>query len=141
MDFILGRTSTMIPPRLFQQLEDRNDFMKTDDGLNRKLLFDCVSESIEKRFRRFICGGSQAWAIGLETVKRKERLAEEVYREIKGLRGMVDSMVDDLVDKDMGSHCGKWFEFDAEGFEVGIGIEDEILSSLVDESIACILKL
>ncbi|MFS7955986.1 hypothetical protein Hanom_Chr07g00649201 [Helianthus anomalus] len=43
----------------------------------------------------------RVWAKGLATVRKPEWLAQDVYREIGGWEDMKDSMVDELVDKDM----------------------------------------
>lgn len=74
---------------------------------------------------------------GLEvfTAVRKG-LAEELYEEILGWKSMGDSMVDQLLDKDMSSHLGRWVDFEIEVFKTGVELGGEILSSLVDEVVA-----
>ena len=42
---------------------------------------------------------------------------------------MVDFMVEDLVEKDM----APWVDFEAEYFETGIDVEEQILSSIMDD--------
>ena len=77
------------------------------------------------------------WAKGSSMVTRKELLAEEIYREISGReRGSGDSMVDELVDKDMTGRFGKWLDFEAEVAELGAGLDDLIFDSLIDELVA-----
>ncbi|PKI40668.1 hypothetical protein CRG98_038923 [Punica granatum] len=143
-DLSLGRADGIINPHLFEQLEARKGLIGTDDvdsRLKRKSLFDCVSECLELRFRRFVGGGCQSWEQGLVLVRRKERLAEDVYREILGWKGLADFMVDDLVDRDMSTQYGKWLDFEPDVFELGVEIEDSILNSLIDEAITAIKQL
>ncbi|KAL6970249.1 hypothetical protein U1Q18_029953 [Sarracenia purpurea var. burkii] len=143
-DFALGRASEIINPRLFDRLENRKDFLESrrnEPKLRRKVLFDCVSECVDLRCRRYASGGFRMWAKGLSTVRRKEGLAKEVYGDISSWRGMGDCMVDDLVDKDMSSYYGKWLTFEVEAFELGVEIEDRILNSLVSEVVADMFPL
>ena len=110
-DFALGRAREIINPHLFNQMETRKEVSASqgeENKLMRKVLFDCVSECTDLKCRRYASGGCRTWAKGLSTLRRKDWLAEEVYKEISGWRGMGDCMVDDLVDKDMSSHSGKW---------------------------------
>lgn len=50
-------------------------------------------------------------------------------------------MVDELVDKDMGSQYGRWLNFDVDAFELGAEAGDQILNSLVDDVLSDILQL
>ncbi|XP_030528155.1 uncharacterized protein LOC115739287 [Rhodamnia argentea] len=142
-DFALGRAREIINPHLFEQLETRKGFMDSDDPtdsrLMRKVLFDCVSECMDSRCRRCVGGGCRKWSKGLAMV-RNERLAEDLCKEILSWRGSGDSMVDDLVDKDMSGPNGKWRDFEAEAFVIGLEIEGDILGSLIDEAIADVLQ-
>ncbi|GFZ11515.1 hypothetical protein Acr_22g0009130 [Actinidia rufa] len=142
-DFALGRAQEIINPHLFDQLETWKEISKSreDQKLSRKVLFECVSECMDLKFRRYASGGCRTWEKGLSILRRKEWLAEEVYKEVSGWRGMGDCMVDDLVDKDMSSHYGKWLDFEVESFELGIEIEGRILNSLVNELVADILAI
>lgn len=141
-DFALGRAREIIKPRLFDQLESRKEFSEGEDRkLRRKVIFDCVSECMDLRCRRFASGGRRSWAKGLSVLRRKDRLAEEVFKEISGWGAMGDFMVDDLVDKDMSSYYGKWLDFEVESFELGVEIEGRILDSLVNEVVADMLVI
>ncbi|KAF8387787.1 hypothetical protein HHK36_026442 [Tetracentron sinense] len=143
-DFALGRAREIINPHLFDKLESRKGgfIVDGDDSrLRRKVLFDCVSECLDLRCRRYVGGGYRTWAKGVATVRRKGWLAEEVYNEISGWRSMEDWMVDELVDKDMSSQNGKWLHFEIEAFEVGVEIQRGILASLVDEVVCDILMV
>ncbi|GFZ13924.1 hypothetical protein Acr_24g0001140 [Actinidia rufa] len=104
--------------------------------------------NVDLMFKDFALGvpalcewGCRTWAKGLSTLRRKDWLAEEVYKEISGWRGTGDCMVDDLVDNDMSSHYGKWLDFEVESFELGVEIEGRMLNSLVNELIADILVI
>ncbi|XP_034680359.1 uncharacterized protein LOC117910395 isoform X1 [Vitis riparia] len=141
-DFALGRAREIINPHLFHQLENRKGGLEIDGDesrLNRKVLFDCVSECLDLRCRRYVGGGCKTWAKGVTMVRRKEWLSEEVYKEISGWRSMGDCMVDELVDKDMSSQYGRWLDFEVETFELGVEIESLLFTSLVDEIVADIL--
>ncbi|KAL0433953.1 UNVERIFIED_CONTAM: hypothetical protein Slati_2729600 [Sesamum latifolium] len=143
-DYALGRAREIINPHLFDQLGSWNRHLN-DGGVisrtNQRVLFDCVSECLELRCRKYVSGGCTLWVKGLSTVRRKERLAEEVYKEISGWSGVGDAMIDELVDKDMSSQYGRWLDFDTEAFELGIQIESRILNSLIDEVVADMLVL
>lgn len=143
-DFALGRAREIINPHLFDQLESRRGGFGSYGGgesrLERKLLFDSVSECLDLRCRRFVGGGCRMWAKGMRILRRNEWLAEEVYKEISGWRGMGDCMVDELVDKDMSSQYGKWLDFEVDAFVLGADIEGQILHALVDEVVAEILQ-
>jgi hypothetical protein len=143
-DFALGRAREVINPHLFDQLESRKIQWESNGGesrLRRKVLFDCVGECLDLRCRRYVGGGYGTWVKGVAMVRRKEWLAEEVYKEISGWRGMGDCMVDELVDKDMSSQYGRWLDFEADASALGIEVEGEIFDSLVDEVLADILQL
>ncbi|XP_039058238.1 uncharacterized protein LOC120201769 [Hibiscus syriacus] len=138
-DFALNRARETINPHLFDQLESRRGGFRCDGGgesrLERKVLFDSVTECIDLRCRQFVGGGYKMWTKGMTILRRNELLAEEVYKEICGWRGMGDCMVDELVDKDMSSQHGKWLDFEVDAFVLGVNIEDQILNALVDEMI------
>ncbi|KAK9287681.1 hypothetical protein L1049_016119 [Liquidambar formosana] len=143
-DFALGRAREIINPHLFDQLESRKGGLESDgeeSRLRRKVIFDCVGECLDLRCRGYVGGGCRMWAKGMAMVRRKEWLAEEVYKEISGWRGMGDCMVDELVDKDMSSQHGRWVDFEVEAFVLGVEIEVRIFNSLVDEVVADILLL
>ncbi|KAF7813554.1 hypothetical protein G2W53_034530 [Senna tora] len=146
MDFSLGRTREIINPHLFNQLESRRGggFESGDDEqskIRRKAMFGCVSECLDLRCGRCVGGGCKMWTKGVEMVRRNEWLAEEVYKEISGWGGMGDSMVDELVDKDMSNQYGRWLDFEADAFELGVEVVDQIFNSLVDDIVSDILQL
>lgn len=143
-DYALGRARMIINPHLFDQMERQKRFLNGPGGgpipeTNRRVLFHCVSECLELKCRQYIVGGSKQWIKGLSWVRRKERLAEEIYDEISGWIAIGDSLVDELVDKDMSSKHGRWLDFETEAFELGTQIQSRILNSLIDEVVADIL--
>ncbi|KAG8372907.1 hypothetical protein BUALT_Bualt12G0115900 [Buddleja alternifolia] len=140
-DYSSGRACDMINPHLFDQLESWKGDCGPVPRISRRLMFDCVSECLELRFKQYVGGGFKLWAKGLSVATRKERLVEEVYKEISGWSEMGDYMVDELVDKDMSSQYGRWLDFETEVFELGIQIESRILNTLIDEVVADILVL
>lgn len=134
-DVSTGQASQIVDPRLFDQLESCEDELK----LQRKVLFDCVGECMDLRFRHYAGGGYKAWEKGLSMARRTKWLAGEVHREISSWEAMGDCMVDELVDKDMSSQCGSWLNFGVETFELGVEMESKILNSLLNELISDIL--
>ncbi|KAH0462695.1 hypothetical protein IEQ34_010270 [Dendrobium chrysotoxum] len=115
-------------PLLFNKLEKK----RCKDGrIRRKMMFDCVNECLNSKYSLFLRSGYQAWANG-EAMMPKN-MAENVYEEISRWKGFGDCMVDELVDRDMSSGRGRWVDFDTEAFELGMEMEEEIISSLVDE--------
>ncbi|QCE13326.1 uncharacterized protein LOC114196153 [Vigna unguiculata] len=143
IDFSLGQASEVINPHLFKQLEGRKGGFKHDEEarMRRKVTFDCVSECLDLRCRRYVGGGFKMWTKGLEMVKRKEWLAEDVYKDISCWRGMGDSMVDELVGKDMSSQFGRWLDYEVDASELGSEVVDQIFNSLVDGVVTEILQL
>ncbi|XP_027338284.1 uncharacterized protein LOC113852245 [Abrus precatorius] len=143
MEFSLGRAHEVVNSHLFDHLESQKGRFKSDDQsrVRRKATFDCVSECLDLRSRCYVGGGYTMWSKGFEMVKRNEWLAEDVYKEISGWSGMGDSMVDELVDKDMSSQYGRWLEYEVDAFELGSEVVDQIFDSLVDDVVTQILQL
>ncbi|KAD4384572.1 hypothetical protein R6Q59_011289 [Mikania micrantha] len=133
LDFTIGKTRKLVNPRVFDRLEFGKPVEEVSK-LRRELMFNCVSECMETRCR--------VWAKGLASVRKPDRLAQEVYREIAGWEDMKYGMVDELVDADMSGHnYKKWLDFDVEAFEIGVEIEHRLLDSLINEIVDEILVL
>ncbi|XP_039026113.1 uncharacterized protein LOC120159603 [Hibiscus syriacus] len=138
-DFAIGRAHQIINPCLFNQLERRRS--DGEEGkLERKVLFDSVSECLNSKCRQYASGGHRTWAKGMAIMRRNKWLAEEVHKEISRWRAMGDCMVDELVNDDMSSGYGKWLDFEVDAFVVGVDIEEQIMNALVDEMIGEILQ-
>ncbi|XP_050218539.1 uncharacterized protein LOC126669185 [Mercurialis annua] len=138
-DFALGQCSEIINPNLFNQLESRKDGLLSENveaRLERKAIFDCVSECLDIRCRRYVGGGYGTWTKGVMIARSKKWLAEEVLKEVSAWRSMGDCMVDELVDKDMSSQYGRWLDFGADAFVVGGEIEGQIYNTLLDEVVS-----
>lgn len=135
-NYTLNRSSEIINPHLFNQL-----VATKKNTLNRRLLFDCVSECMKLRFQQYAGGGYRLWSKGMRLINRKDKLAEDVCKEICTWRGMGDNMVDELVDSDMSSQYGRWLNFEIEAFEVEMELESSILNSLIDEVVDDIFVL
>ncbi|KAF5806495.1 hypothetical protein HanRHA438_Chr05g0231141 [Helianthus annuus] len=78
-DFTLNRTSKIVNPHLFDQLEAQKPVFakKHEPKLRRKLVFDCVSECVDSR-----CA---VWLRGLAVVTRKDRLVEDVCNKVNAV--------------------------------------------------------
>ncbi|GER26120.1 phosphatidylinositolN-acetyglucosaminlytransferase subunit P-related [Striga asiatica] len=139
-DFAVGRSQGVIKPHLFDKLEMSKGYLSKSGHVStveRKLLFDCVGECLDFRCRPYGC---KSWVKNASVIKRKERLAGEVCKEISGWSPVGDSMIDELVDKNMSSQHGKWLDFDVEAFELGLQLETRVLNSLIDELVAYMLQ-
>ncbi|KAG9139436.1 hypothetical protein Leryth_021584 [Lithospermum erythrorhizon] len=138
----MGRVQNVISPLMFDQLEGQSEVASSccsEPRLKRKVLFDCVGECLDLRCRKYAGCGYNSWAKGHSVVRRKERLAQEVYHEITSWSGMGHCMVDELVDNDMSSKFGRWDDYECEAFELGMQIEKSLLNSLIDEVVADML--
>ncbi|XP_051127642.1 uncharacterized protein LOC127249081 [Andrographis paniculata] len=143
-NYALGRACEIISPGLFDRLESRKRHLNgcgRIDQVSRRLMFDCVSECMEQRCRKYVGGGYKMWTDGAKVVKRKDKLVQDVHKDICAWSSMGNLMVDELVDGDMSSRYGRWLDFEVEEFEVGVQIESRILNSLIDELVADILVL
>lgn len=143
-EFVMGQADTVIMPNLFDLLENQGGSGTENYGdeyskLERKVLFDCVSECLELRCTQAFVGRCKSWPRWVTSVQRKRWLAEELYKEMFGFRNMEEVMVDELVSKDMSTGCGKWLDFDIEAFEEGSEVEQDILASLINELVSDLL--
>ncbi|KAL3626574.1 hypothetical protein CASFOL_030123 [Castilleja foliolosa] len=134
-DYTLGKTVQIMKPRLFNQLENRIS------RINRRLMFDCVNECLDVRCGQYAKGGYKLWDKGVRTVRHKDKLADDVYKDICDWRQMGHFMVDEIVENDMSSKNGRWVDYDVEAFKLGMLIESRVLSSLIDEVVDDILVL
>ncbi|OAY69093.1 hypothetical protein ACMD2_02411 [Ananas comosus] len=132
LSYKLEQAGGILDPLLFEELEANG--VSVDFGMRRKMLFGCINECLGVKLCYYFHAGYRLWAKGVAFLLTN--LAEEVYREISAWDSMGEWMVDELVERDMSSQLGRWVDFETESFELGIEIESEILSSLVDEVVA-----
>ncbi|KAK6143881.1 hypothetical protein DH2020_024229 [Rehmannia glutinosa] len=138
-EFALGLAYNVIAPEIFHRLEknrqmESNKFTGEQLKLEHKVLFDCVCECMEVRCHRLLAGSTVS-AKQVTLLHERQRLAEQVYREISSWTNSEEVMADEVIDKDMTAFNGKWVDFEIEAFEEGVEIENGILTSLVDELI------
>lgn len=134
-DYAVGRTQGIVNPHLFYQLNSNGGDIST---LDQRIMFDCVSECLDLRCKQYVGSGYRSFAKGIWLIRRNDILTQEVYTEISGWNANIgDSMIDDLVDKDM----GRWLDVDVEALELGTHIQSRILNSLIDEVVADIFML
>ncbi|XP_045796704.1 uncharacterized protein LOC123890979 [Trifolium pratense] len=143
-EFVLGRTNTVIMPNLFDLLENQSTGTtycgeEEYSKLERKVIFDYVSESLELRCEKAFLGTCKTWPRWVISIQRKDILAEELYKEMMSYRNMEELMVDELVLNYMSSGYGKWLDFDIETFEEGLEVEEDILECLIDEFVSDLL--
>ncbi|XP_064936047.1 uncharacterized protein LOC135588045 [Musa acuminata AAA Group] len=136
--YYLTRVGETFDPILLNDLEDSRSKNGQGEVINdkarSKLLYDCVQECMDLKHNQYFKSGYQAWVKGT-TITRKD-LAEDIYDEILRWKNMGNCMVDELVFNDMGTHLGRWVDFELEAFETGKQIQGQILSSLIDEVLA-----
>ncbi|KAL7585875.1 uncharacterized protein LOC111878889 [Lactuca sativa] len=121
---------------LYDHLETHNN--KNMDPylkVQRKAIFDCVSLCVDGRRERAFNGSYEEWAKWSLQVKKKELLADEIWKEICGWTNMEEMEVDEVVEKDMSSGEGKWLDFEIEALEEGMLLENHLLTALIDEII------
>lgn len=126
----LATNELLLPSSLFEEME-RSLGGVTSMKMERKALFDCVNQCVAVKLERMLVGSCKGMMVML--LEHRDLLAEEVNREVKGLKKMREMMIDELVDHDMSCLEGRWIGFEREMFEEGINIEGEIVSSLVDD--------
>ncbi|CAA7015889.1 unnamed protein product [Microthlaspi erraticum] len=129
-EFSLRMATDILPLSLFVELEGKRD---ARGKIERKTLFEFVNQCLTLRCEKMLMGSCR----GLSGIlfEREEILAEEVKKEIDGLKKMREMMMkmDELVDNDMSSFEGKWIDYKRESYEEGVEVEDAIVSDLVDD--------
>lgn len=144
-EFVMGQTNSVIMPNLFDLLENHQSTSGTSYcgeehyKLERKVLFDYVSECLELRCEKAFVGSCKSWPRWVTSIQMKDFLADELYREMMSFRNLEDVMVDELVCNDMSTGYGKWLDFEIEVFEEGSEVEGDILECLIDEMVSDLL--
>nr|VDD26895.1 unnamed protein product [Brassica oleracea] len=132
-EFALGMDTDILPASLFKELEGRGEAAAAAK-LKRKTLFDFVNKSLAVKCEQMFRGSCRGilWREGI-LFEHRDWLAEELNREIHGLKKMREMMMDELVEKEMSSLEGSWLDFERETYEEGVDIEGEMVSTLVDD--------
>ncbi|KAL9811637.1 hypothetical protein AtNW77_Chr5g0111711 [Arabidopsis thaliana] len=131
-EYALGMATDVLPASLFDEMEGRGEV--TAAKIKRKTLFDFVNKCLALRCEQMFMGSCRGLlGKGGFLFEQRDWLAEELNREIHGLKKMREMMMDELVDKEMSSFEGRWLDFERETYEEGIDIEGEIVSTLVDD--------
>ncbi|KAL0725444.1 hypothetical protein Bca4012_040043 [Brassica carinata] len=126
----LATDELLLPSSLFDEVE-RSRGAVTSMKMERKSLFDCVNQCLAVKLERMSVGSCKR--VMMMMLEHRDLFAEEVKREVKGLKKMREMMIDELVDHDMSCLEGRWIGYEREMFEEGIDIEGEIVSTLVDD--------
>jgi len=140
--FVMGETDKIIMPNLFDLLETKSIVTEKYgkySKIERKVIFDTMSECLELRCRQVFVGSCKAWPKWVASVQKKSSLAEELYKEMVSLRSMEELVVDELVCKDMNTLWGRWLEFDTEAFEEGSELEFDVVTCLINELVSDLL--
>uniref|UniRef100_A0A1J3CFB5 DUF4378 domain-containing protein n=1 Tax=Noccaea caerulescens TaxID=107243 RepID=A0A1J3CFB5_NOCCA len=138
-EFSLGMATDILPLSLFYEIEGKRDARAK---VERKTLFEFVNQCLTLKCEKMFMGSCRGLS-GKEGIlfEREEILAEEVKKEIDGLKKMREMMMDELVDNDMSSFEGRWTDYKRESYEEGVEIEDAIVSELVDDLVYHLLLL
>ncbi|KAF2599001.1 hypothetical protein F2Q68_00012178, partial [Brassica cretica] len=134
-EFALGMDTDILPASLFKELEGCGEPEAAAAAkLKRKTLFDFVNKSLAVKCEQMFRGSCRGilWREGI-LFEHRDWLAEELNREIHGLKKMREMMMDELVEKEMSSLKGSWLDFERETYEEGVDIEGEMVSTLVDD--------
>ncbi|CAL0308544.1 unnamed protein product [Lupinus luteus] len=142
-EFVIGQTNTVIMPNVFDQLENQSNGTENSreewSKLERKVVFDFVSECLELKCRQAFIGSCKGWPVLQTSIQRKNILAEELYKQMLGFGNIEEVMVDELVENDMSNGCGRWLGFNVEAFEEGLEVEQDILDNLMNELVSDLL--
>ncbi|KAL9685003.1 hypothetical protein QQ045_022449 [Rhodiola kirilowii] len=146
-NYLLSQVDNVMDSNLYDQLENQRSWSDSEaysdssgSKLERKLLFDCISELTNHKCQQLTTGCCRAWSKWATLSVQPECFSQELYREISSLKNMEELMVDEVVDKDMSSGQGRWVSFEMEVSEECAEMEGMLLSSLVDELVADLLK-
>lgn len=142
--FLMGETDKIIMPNLFDLLETKSTVAESYEEyskIERKVIFDTVSECLELRCRKVFVGSCKAMPKWMASVQKKSSLAEDLYKEMLNLRSMEESVVEELVYKDMSTPSGTWLEFDTEAFEEGLELEFDVVTCLINELVSDLLQV
>ncbi|XP_058743119.1 uncharacterized protein LOC131615941 [Vicia villosa] len=138
-ELAVDETENTIMPSLFDTLENQRTEVESYEKyskLQRKAIFDCVSECLGSKCRQVFVAKCKAWPRWV-TFMRKRLLTEEVYKEILEYRSMEEEVVvDEIIRKDICTPLGRWLDFDIEAFENGLEIELDIVTILIDELVS-----
>lgn len=139
-DIVLDLDREIIDLTVFDQAENLINISATNTGectkLGRILLFDCLNDCLSLKYEQISFGSYRAWCKWRVLLQKEDWLVEELYKEVLGLVDMENLMVDELVEKDMGTQYSGWLAFDIETLEEGMDIEKDIVDSLIDEIVA-----
>ncbi|KAL9261914.1 hypothetical protein AKJ16_DCAP02574 [Drosera capensis] len=136
-EFRLDENIEIIAADVFDQMEHLIFLTEQDSEWNsklvRKLLFDCVNESISLRCSGSCFGRYSVWANWDTCIQKGDVLATELCKEFARLKSMGSLILDELVDKDMSTRNGRWLDFELETLEEGVEIVNGIEISLIEE--------
>ncbi|XP_027934502.1 uncharacterized protein LOC114189970 [Vigna unguiculata] len=141
--FVMGETDKIIMPNLFDLLETKSTVAENYEKyskIERKAIFDTVSECLELRCRQVFVGSCKAMPKWVASVQKKSSLAEDLYKEMLNLRNMEELVVEELVCKDMSTPWGRWLDFDTEASEEGSELEFDIVTCLINELVSDFLQ-
>ncbi|XP_047310288.1 uncharacterized protein LOC124913898 [Impatiens glandulifera] len=107
------------------------------DGYQLKgFLFDCIVEYLDSRYGPCWKTGFRAWRRTSPTRITGDILTSGVVEEVKRWTKFAGWNVDEIIEWEMSHGLGKWTDFEIEGFEIGVEIEEELLDNLVNEVLA-----
>jgi hypothetical protein len=136
-----GNSSGILDPHLLEELNGGTRLLAGEEGkghrLRRRLLFDCVNESLSVKYAHYFSAGYSLWFTGMAVLQSLS--AAEMHREMTSLTVAEEWMVDELVYREMSGPMGSWVDFRTEAYQAGGDVAAELLGSLVDEAVAELL--
>ncbi|CAN6297150.1 unnamed protein product [Urochloa humidicola] len=133
--------SDILDPHLLEALNGNTRWLAGEEGkgyrLRRRLLFDCVNELLSVKCAYYFSASYGSWFMGMAVLQNLS--AEEVHREMTGMKVAEEWMVDELVYREMSSPLGSWVDFKMDSYQAGGDIAAELLGSLINEVVADLL--
>ncbi|MQL74352.1 hypothetical protein Taro_006709 [Colocasia esculenta] len=139
IDFVLFDTLETLFCAFWESPNFSPGFSVTEEELKlRRILFDCIVEHLDVKYSYRCKVGYNAWA--KQPPFTRDKLAQEICKEIKNCRNMPGKTLDEIVEKDMTYINEQWTDFEIEACEAGVEVENDLLQLLMDETVLDLLQ-
>ncbi|KAG6500379.1 uncharacterized protein LOC121996963 [Zingiber officinale] len=127
LDLLQGVCDALLVPTV----DPRYRGVKETDRL-RELLFDCMIECLDSKYS-FSCKSGYMTYFKKPFLLNREKLMEELHKQITDWMDLAGKFLDDLVKNEMKSTTENWTVCKIEACEAGMELESNILQALVEE--------
>ncbi|XP_074558468.1 uncharacterized protein LOC141814404 [Curcuma longa] len=103
-----------------------------ETGQLRELLFDCMIECLDSKYS-LSCKSGYMTYFKIPFLLTREKLMEELHKQITDWMDLAGKFLDDLVKNEMKSSTEKWTVCKIEACEAGMELESNILQALLEE--------